>query len=155
MNESEKKTDMLHRITLTGQREPENCSAPFTFSFVYGIGSAGLTHFEYELAGKKCGDEIRISVPGDEIYQYFGHIMPMLPGLPDTGTEYSLNLKIERIEKVSPAELVGAISDMIGGCGCGGHGHSSTDCSGENCHNADCDLHARHSGIHPVLKNLS
>ncbi len=133
MNESGQKTDMLHRITLSVERAGEQPSAPFVFSFVFGIGSAGLTPFEYELADKKCGDEISISVPGEKITEYFGHIMPPVPNSAHGKTVCRLNMKIEKIENTSPAELVRAMSDMLGGCGCGGHGHGSPDCSDASC----------------------
>lgn len=145
MNESSQITDMLHTVALSVERETEQRSAPFVLSFVFGIGSAGLTPFEYELAGKKCGEEISISVPGEKISEYFGHILQKFPNLAKEKTVCHLKMKIEKIEKTSPAELVRAMSEMIGGCGCGcgGHGHGSpacTDCNDEICRSGQAGL---------------
>ncbi len=144
MCEPAQKTGMLHTITLSVKREAEEPGS--LFSFVFGIGSAGLTPFEYELAGKKCGEEISICVPGEKITEYFGHIMPPVPNDGHGKTVCGLNMKIEKIEKASAAELVRAMSDMIGGCGCGcgGHGLSSPECP--DCHDAGCSFRGSISG---------
>ena len=69
----------MQKITLaldTGggaDQKTTSASAP-TFAFVFGLGSSGLTPFEFALAEKKPGDEVELPLRREQIPTFFGHI---------------------------------------------------------------------------------
>lgn len=99
---------------------------PVRFEFVFGVGATGLTPFEYDLASKAPGDEIRLRISALQWCDYFRHLA--VPGLapPKPDSAVHLNVKIDGVRTAAGREVVKALAEMAecGGCdcGCGGHG---------------------------------
>ncbi len=93
------------------------------FSFVLGIGSRGLTPFEYLLIGRSAGDTIHFSLTAGELAVFFEHLAPPLAPLFDGRVEVHFQARIERIEPVDGRAVVKAMAESLahgsGGCGCG------------------------------------
>lgn len=100
---------------------------PIKFDFIFGLGTAGLTPFEYELSDKCQGDELILQLRAEDIPQIFEHLGIVLPVLPDSASSYHLKIRIDSISKASASEVVKAMAELAGcgghdcGCGCGGH----------------------------------
>ncbi len=91
------------------------------FSFVFGIGTQGLSPFEMELLGKQPGDHMRMRVGAGQAAEYFEHLLgPLLKSL-DTEPPLDFNLEVQAVSRVSDRELVQALAQKggEGGCGCG------------------------------------
>lgn len=115
-------------------------SDPLPYEFIFGIGSGGLTAFEYKLAGRSKGDKISLPVSRDVISELFGHlIFPLneLSGIPDI---FHLDIKIEKVSHPKNKEIIRAMSQAGGecGCGCGGHGSDSRSCGDHGCGTGEC-----------------
>jgi hypothetical protein len=91
------------------------------FSFVYGIGTQGLSAFEMGLTGKHPGDRMHLHVSTAQMADYFEHLrLPLLKAL-KTDPPFDLDLTIQEVSPVSERELVKAMAEKggDGGCGCG------------------------------------
>ena len=91
------------------------------FSFVYGIGTQGLSAFEMDLTGKHPGDRMHLQVNTAQMDDYFEHLrLPLLKAL-QTGPPFDLDLTIQEVSRVSERELIKAMAQKSddGGCGCG------------------------------------
>jgi hypothetical protein len=123
--------DNLKKITLTieagtSANKMDITARPQSMTFVYGLGTAGLTPLEYALADKSTGDEVLVSIRPGELARTFGHLQPLFK----TDFEYSAEVHLRvRIDKIIPAEGREIISAMAAAaecgcdCGCGGkHG---------------------------------
>jgi len=97
-------------------------------TFVYGIGSGGLTPFECLLADKPEGADISLRVAKAEETHFFGHLLPSAAALFAGHAEVSLRARIARIQTAEPREIIRAMADMTAhghgsgcdcGCGCG------------------------------------
>jgi len=99
---------------------------PIKFDFIFGLGTAGLTPFEYELSDKSEGDELALQIREEDIPQIFEHLRIPLPSLADSGASYHLKIRIDSISNASASEVVKAMAELAGcgghdcGCGCGG-----------------------------------
>lgn len=122
------KVEYMQKIRLsleTGSTpDTESASASFpTIEFVYGLGSSGLTPFEFALAQKTVGDEVQLQLQPNQIPEFFGHIR--IPAVHASGGSDSIALKA-RILDISPAssrEVVRTLAD-VANCGdscCGCH----------------------------------
>jgi len=135
MTENSQTIDALKKIflTYTAGTAPESrdlVQMPRKLEFVYGIGTEGLTSFEYALAGKVAGESGRIEVNPGGFDEIFGHIISkndMFPtGWIDPGRFY-VQYAIAGISDTSPSEVVKSIAAAVGGCeggcgcGCGSH----------------------------------
>jgi hypothetical protein len=98
------------------------------FTFVYGIGTDGLTPFEYLLAGKRERDDISFRVTRSEAAHFFGHILPAAAAFFANQDDVFFRVKIARIQTAEPREVIRAMADMTShghgsgcdcGCGCG------------------------------------
>lgn len=114
------------RLSLETDNNPDRESAETvknTMEFVYGLGSSGLTPFEFALAGKMPGDEIHLRLHRHQIPSYFGHIR--IPALQASREPDPIVLKA-RVLQVQPAssrEVVRTLAE-IANCGdscCGQH----------------------------------
>jgi hypothetical protein len=93
-----------------------------TIEFVYGLGSSGLTPFEFAIAEKTVGDEIHLQLHQSQMPAFFGHIR--FPAVPTFGESDSIVLKV-RILDIAPASSREVIKTLaaIANCGesCCGH----------------------------------
>jgi hypothetical protein len=115
----------IHAGTMpdTSDLSPE----PIKFDFIFGLGTAGLTPFEYELSEKSEGDELSLQIRAEDIPQIFEHLRIPLPPIADPGGYYHLKIRIDSVAKTCASEVVKAMAELAGcggdecGCGCGGH----------------------------------
>ena len=99
------------------------------FEFIFGIGSGGLTPFEYELADMNAGDDIDIQLRNTDTQRFFEHLYPSVRGLFLDRSELFLNVRIKAIGPAEGREIIKAMAEMTarsesgggcgGGCGCG------------------------------------
>ena len=100
-------------------------SSPIKFDFIFGIGTDGLTSFEYEIAGKSVGDEIFMRLKRNELRAKFEHLIPFFQDrLPDGDFLY-FKIVISDIHTPDNNEVVKALAEIVGhghdcGCGCCG-----------------------------------
>jgi hypothetical protein len=123
--------DNLKKISLsieagTSANRMDITARPQSMTFIYGLGSTGLTPLEYVLADKSTGDVILLSIRPGELARTFGHLQPLFESELDDTAEVHLRV---RIDDVIPAEGREIISAMAAAaecgcdCGCGGkHG---------------------------------
>ena len=97
---------------------------PQKVAFIYGIGSAGLTPFEYALAHQAHEGYLKMQVRRSEINTIFAHLSHSIRRHPIFATKETVDLafQIEHIELASSSEVVRAIAEAAGcGDGCCGH----------------------------------
>lgn len=127
------KIENLSRIFLsirvgTSADASDLSSEPIKSDFIFGLGTAGLTPFEYELSEKSEGDELNLQIRTEDMPQIFEHLRIALPPLA-SGASYHLKIRIDSISKASASEVVKAMAELAGcgghdyGCGCGGCEH--------------------------------
>ena len=95
---------------------------PTEFEFVFGLGTLGLTPFEFTLADKTCGDEILVQLRQEDLQRYFEHIsLPIFRYTKDHESFY-LKARVINISQVDSKELLKAMAH-IANCGdsCCGH----------------------------------
>lgn len=98
------------------------------FTFVYGIGTGGLTPFEYLLADKREGDQVSFRLAKTEALHFFGHLLPLAAPIFARQEDAFFRVKIDRIQTAEPREIVQAMAESTAhghgngcdcGCGCG------------------------------------
>jgi hypothetical protein len=95
---------------------------PIPYDFVYGVGTHGLSPFEFELSEKREGDEIIIPLRTDEMANFFcHHVIPQL-GIPEGVGEFYLRALIAEISAADPRDIIRAMAEASA-CrsGCCGH----------------------------------
>ncbi len=118
---------MKINLTFTARTGPEDRRIPLDhadFEFIFGIGSGGLTPFEYELADRTSGEEVGFLLRDHQRQSFFEHLYPPVVGLFIDYAELFLNARINSIEKAEGREIIKAMAEMTarseGGGGCGG-----------------------------------
>ena len=121
------KVETMQKITLrletADTTDPGGGTESFpNIEFVYGLGSSGLTPFEFALAEKTVGDEIQLQLHRTQMATFFGHIH--IPAVLAAQGADSVALKA-RILDISPAsnrEVVKTLAE-VANCGdsCCGH----------------------------------
>lgn len=105
-------------------------SEPFEWSFIYGIGTEGLSDFEMAIDELGAGGVFELEINEATMRSYFGWLYcPITSQLTIEHGEGPLAMKFElkEIEAIEPKEIVTAIAEMQkqGGCGsdcgCGCH----------------------------------
>ena len=128
MNESFDAVKNLKKIGLTVQagskRDDMNIvSDPIVFELIFGIGTEGLTPFEFELAGKGVGDVIILHLNRSQIQDSFQHIQLPPHALSGGCSELYFKFKIINISPAENREIVSAMA-AVANCGngcCGNH----------------------------------
>ena len=123
--------DNLKKITLqitagTSEKKFDIIEHPQVFTFIYGLGPAGLTPFEYALAGKAKGDRVCLHIKSEEIDRIFLHIhLPFIHEFRNQKDCFMM-ADITAIEGATSREVVQAMAAMAEceshcdcGCGCG------------------------------------
>lgn len=95
---------------------------PIPYDFVYGVGTHGLSPFEFELADKGEGDEMLIPVRTEEMADFFcHHFIPQL-AIPEGVEELYLKTRIVGVSAADPREIIKAMAEAAAcGTGCCGH----------------------------------
>ena len=124
--------DVLKEITVTlsADAEPERrgrTPRQTELRFIFGIGSQGLTPFEYLLNGRGVGETVRFRLGPGEWAGFFAHLSPHLGSLVGGPNEGRFNARVERVETADGRAVVKAMAASVahggggcgGGCGCG------------------------------------
>lgn len=98
------------------------------FEFIFGLGSGGMTPFEYELVDMVEGQSVLIHLKKEGIHHFFEHLSPPLLDLFDVRIDVYLKVRIEAVTPAENREIIKAMADMAAhggtgcdcGCGCGG-----------------------------------
>lgn len=132
MSHPDNKIDNLTKVTLslqagTAPAADDLTPEPVTFEFIYGIGSQGLTPFEFELANRSEGETVVIPVRQTEASGFFGFIRPPVLSRTSGHEAFYLRARIVKVARAEGREVVRAMADMTacGECGgdCCGHDH--------------------------------
>ena len=102
-------------------------SQPYTF--IVGVGSGGLSPFEYALMEKQVGDRVRLEIDPAQVVETFEHLQPPLPLLMDRTRPLVMEALVTAVSRAETREIVKAMAAATGGCacdggcgcGCGGH----------------------------------
>ena len=92
------------------------------YEFIFGIGTSGLTPFEYELADKTEGQEVLIEIKKENRAIFFEHLQPPIVHLDRDVDTLFLKIKIQKIAAVDHREVVKALANVTAhgyGCDCG------------------------------------
>jgi hypothetical protein len=116
-------TKVALKLTVSSEATANGASlSGVDFSFVYGIGTQGLSGFEMDLTGKHTGDGMQLHVDPVKMDDYFEHLgRPLLKAL-NIEPPFDLDLTIREVSRVSERELITAMAQTGGdggGCGCG------------------------------------
>jgi len=128
------KIENLKKVTLsleagTSSDQMNITPQPTEFEFVFGLGTFGLTPFEFTLADKICGDQILVRLRKENLQRYFEHInLPILRYTKDHSSFY-LKARIKNVSRAEGKELLKAMAH-IANCGdscCGHHDTPGSD----------------------------
>ena len=102
---------------------------PAAYTFIVGVGSGGLSPFEYALLDKRAGDRLRLEIDPLQVADTFEHLQPPLPPLlPRTGP-VALEALVTAVSRADSREIVKAMAAATGGCG----GECGCGCGGGHC----------------------
>jgi hypothetical protein len=93
-------------------------------TFICGIGTSGMTPFEYLLAGREPGDEISFRVTRPDMEPFFEHLaLAFSAPFKDRDTVH-FQVGVAGIEPADPREIVRTMAELTahagsGGCDCG------------------------------------
>lgn len=125
--DEDKKVKSLKKVVLaleagTRPGASDLTSEPVLWGFVFGIGSGGLTGFEYALADRKEGESVEISLGREMVGEMLGHLSIPLPFEAIEEGPIYIKVGIERVETPDQREVIRAMADASG-CGdhCCGH----------------------------------
>ena len=123
--------DNLKKITLTieagtSANKMDITARPQSMTFVYGLGTTGLTPLEYALADKSTGDVVLVHIRPHELARTFGHLQPPFETKLDVMAEVHLRVRVDKIKPAESREIISAMAAAAEcgcDCGCGGtHG---------------------------------
>jgi hypothetical protein len=119
------KIEILKEITLSIQagasQEAMNLKPKYRkFEFIFGLGSKGLTPFEFELGDKVEGDSIVFHQKKEDVYSFFEHLNLPIMDLFEDRPEVYLKVTIEAVRSADNRKIIKAMAAMAahGGCGC-------------------------------------
>jgi hypothetical protein len=127
MNQEQQTIGPLKKISLhleagTGPEKADLTAGAVPFEFIFGTGSQGLCPFEFQLAGKKEGDDLCLRVEGGELANLFQHLPLLSLSLSERVDAFYLRVKIVKVSETDPKEVIKALAEA-GSCGdhCCGH----------------------------------
>ena len=114
-------------VTLRAGAAPGDMNLPLPhrgLAFICGIGTGGMTPFEYLLAGREPGDEISFRVTRPELEQFFEHLVLAFCAPFKDRDEVHFQVRLTGIEPADGREIVRAMAELTahtgsGGCDCG------------------------------------
>ena len=105
-------------------------SETYDFSFIYGIGTDGLSDFEMAIEGLGLDDVFSLEIDRSKYKSYFGWLYPTFERhVPEISTDGVVALKLKLLTITTPEsrEIVSAMAELQNHGGCG----SDCDCG---CH---------------------
>ena len=119
------KVENLKKITLSIQAGTSQDTMDLTpkypkIEFIFGLGSGGMTPFEYELADRSEGQSVLLHLKKEALHSFFEHLNPPLMDLFDGRDEVYLKVNINAVTAAANREIVKAMAAMAshGGAGC-------------------------------------
>jgi hypothetical protein len=117
MDKEDGKIGALKKITLSLEagRTPDHMdltARSSVFDFIFGLGSGGLTPFEFELADKALGEEINLYLKREEIPQVFQHVILPPLDIPESVHSLYLKMKVMRVVPATQREVIRALADI-------------------------------------------
>ena len=114
-------------VTLRAGAAPDDMNLPLPrpeLIFICGIGTGGMTPFEYLLAGRRPGDEICFSVTRPDMEHFFEHLVPAFSAPFKDRDEVHFQVRLTDIGPADGREIVRAMAELTthagsGGCDCG------------------------------------
>ena len=114
-------------VTLRAGAAPDDLNLPLPrpeITFICGIGTGGMTPFEYLLAGRGPGDEIRFRVTRPDMEHLFEHLVPAFSAPFKDRDEVHFQVRLTDIGPADGREIVRAMAELTahagsGGCDCG------------------------------------
>jgi hypothetical protein len=127
MNEKQQEIGPLKKISLllkagTDPDKTDLSAEPISFEFIFGAGSQGLSPFEFELAGKREGDNFTLPIRREELSGFFQHLLLPSLAIPESTSVFFLKVKIVKVSEADPKEVIKAMAEAAA-CGdhCCGH----------------------------------
>ena len=114
------KVSLLVRAKAHGRKLEED--GPASVSFIYGIGSQGITPFEKQLSGKTVGGSVCIRIEPGEQQSFFGHLTCTVMEAVEAPPPVDLEITVSKLEQADDRELVKAMAELSScgsGCDCG------------------------------------
>jgi hypothetical protein len=102
---------------------------PTAYTFIVGVGSGGLSPFEYALLEKRVGDRIHLEIDPLQAAETFAHLQPPLPPLHHQIGPVALEALVTAVSQADSREIVKAMAAATGGCG----GECGCGCGGGHC----------------------
>jgi choline dehydrogenase-like flavoprotein len=96
-----------------------NADPAKAYTFIVGVGSGGLSPFEYALLDKRVGDRIRLEIEAQEMSETFEHLQPPLPASIDPMGPMVIEAMVTAVTRAETREIVKAMAAATGGCDCG------------------------------------
>jgi hypothetical protein len=114
-------------VTLRAGAAPDDMNLPLPrqgLTFICGIGTGGMTPFEYLLAGRRPGDEICFRVARPDMGQFFEHLVLAFSAPFKDRDEVHFQVRLTDIGPADGREVVRAMAELTahagsGGCDCG------------------------------------
>jgi hypothetical protein len=118
---NESKVGALKKVELTFEvgtaRESSDVTGgPREFSFIFGIGTEGLSPFEFYLSNKHTGEKVSLEMDPVDIPATFQHIAIPLPQIPGTIRLVYFTFEIKSVAAADNREIIGAMA-QISECG--------------------------------------
>ena len=114
----------------TGDKPIEHISEAAQFSFIYGIGTEGLSDFEMAIDRLGLQEVFELEIDKNRLHSYFGWLCQAMGSnliLPDSDDTVKMKFELHMVSTPEPREIVTAIAELQS------HGGCSSDC-GCGCH---------------------
>ncbi len=95
-----------------------------TFQMIFGLGTAGLTPFEFLLSKRAEGDCFSIPLTPNELCQTFQHIPLPQFEFPESVESIFFHFQVIKVEDSTSREVIKAMAELSscgGSCECCGH----------------------------------
>ncbi len=122
------KVELMKKVSLeltggTGEKSMDLVPEYPVFEFIFGLAPEGMIPFEYELLGRKEGENVAIPLRRQEYDTFFEHLQPPIMDLFDGRERIFLNAKIVSVNTPENREVIKAMAQIAdyreGACGCG------------------------------------
>jgi hypothetical protein len=110
------KIGLLKKVTLSMEAgtSPELMDLtprPSQLEFIYGLGTEGLTPFEFQLVDKTVGNEVRLQISGEQIPRVFQHLSLPSINIPETLNTIFFKFIVLEILHTNQREVIKALAE--------------------------------------------
>jgi hypothetical protein len=106
MNSNDESVGQLKKVRLMMERAGRQS----LFEFIYGTGVAGLSPFEFELAGKRVGDKLELRLARKDVARFFEHLLPP-PVMEDVPEVFALTVHVVKVGRADEREIIKAMAE--------------------------------------------